>query len=225
VLPDDTVVVATEGRHEVCDAGPRDLLVRRSTDGGATWTPTQTVVASVDGASWGNPAFVVDRTTGELFLFYNLGERLPDNTGCSADSAEMFVVSSTDAGVTWGPPRGLSHLFTHFDYDWTLDSPGPGHGIQLDSGRLLLNVAHRRVIVDEIEPLLRGLRTNLDTFTMAARLRARVLAVPSRSTTDQARRSRRHTSGNPSSFLVSQPSRAAGRSSSTTSMRVRISTT
>ncbi|MEN3539838.1 sialidase family protein [Microbispora sp. ZYX-F-249] len=25
--------------------------------------------------------------------------------------------------------------------------PGPGHGIQLDNGRLLMNVAHRRVIV------------------------------------------------------------------------------
>ncbi|MEN3615413.1 sialidase family protein [Plantactinospora sp. ZYX-F-223] len=55
VLPDDTVVVATEGRHEVSDAGPRDLLVRRSTDGGATWTPTQTVVASVDGTAASTP--------------------------------------------------------------------------------------------------------------------------------------------------------------------------
>nr|BFE66372.1 hypothetical protein GCM10020063_108980 [Dactylosporangium thailandense] len=147
VLPDDTILVATEGRHEVCDAGPRDLLMRRSTDGGDTWGPTQTVVASADGQSWGNPALLADRVTGEVFLFYNLSLRLPENTTCSGDSAEMYVVSSRDGGRTWGEPRHLAGLFDAFPYTWALHSPGPGHGIQLDSGRLLLNVAHRRVIV------------------------------------------------------------------------------
>ncbi|HTJ31755.1 MAG TPA: exo-alpha-sialidase [Dactylosporangium sp.] len=147
VLPDDTVIAATEGRYEVCDAGPRDLLIRRSTDGGRTWSPTQTVVPSVDGQSWGNPTFVADRITRELFLFYMLSERLPENTSCSGDSGDLFVVSSTDGGQTWGAPRSLSGLFDQFPYDWALHGPGPGHGIQLDTGRLLLNVAHRRVIV------------------------------------------------------------------------------
>jgi len=147
VLPDDTILVATEGRYEVCDAGPRDLLVRRSTDGGETFDPTRTVVASVDGQSWGNPTFVADRATGEVFLFYMLSERLPENTTCSGDSGELYVVSSQDGGRTWGEPRPLAGLFDHFPYDWALHGPGPGHGIQLDSGRLLVNVAHRRVIV------------------------------------------------------------------------------
>lgn len=147
VLPDDTILVATEGRYEVCDAGPRDLLVRRSIDGGETFGPTQTVVSSVDGQSWGNPTFVADRITGEVFLFYMLSERLPENTTCSGDSGELYVVSSTDGGLTWGAPRPLAGLFDHFPYDWALHGPGPGHGIQLDNGRLLLNVAHRRVIV------------------------------------------------------------------------------
>jgi hypothetical protein len=147
VLPDDTILCATEGRYEVCDAGPRDLLVRRSTDKGVTWAPSQTVVASVEGQSWGNPTFVVDRTTGEVFLFYMLSLRLPENTSCSGDSGDLFMVSSKDGGLTWSEPRGMSGLFDHFSYDWALHGPGPGHGIQLDSGRLLLNVAHRRVIV------------------------------------------------------------------------------
>lgn len=46
VLPDDTVLAVTEGRHEVCDAGPRDLLLRRSTDGGATWEASRPLVTS-----------------------------------------------------------------------------------------------------------------------------------------------------------------------------------
>jgi len=147
VLPDDTILVATEGRHEVCDAGPRDLLVRRSSDGGDTWEPTQTLVASVDGQSWGNPAFVVDRVTGGIFLFYMLSIRLPENTGCSGDIGDLYMISSADNGRTWTEPQAMSGLFDHFPYDWALHGPGPGHGIQLDNGRLLLNCSHRRVII------------------------------------------------------------------------------
>ncbi|GIG68904.1 golvesin C-terminal-like domain-containing protein [Phytomonospora endophytica] len=147
VLPDDTILLATEGRHEVCDAGPRDLVLRRSPDGGETWLPTQTIVESVDGQSWGNPAFIADRVTGEVFLFYMLSEQLPENTTCSGDSGDLYVVSSTDAGATWSEPRSLAGLFDHFGYGWALHNPGPGHGLQLDSGRLLLNVSHRRIIV------------------------------------------------------------------------------
>ncbi|MGC4938102.1 exo-alpha-sialidase [Kribbella sp. DT2] len=147
VLPDDTILVATEGRHEVCDAGPRDLLVRRSSDGGNTWEATQTLVASVDGQSWGNPAFVVDRTTGGIFLFYMLSLRLPENTTCSGDIGDLYMISSADGGRTWTAPQEMSGLFDHFPYDWALHGPGPGHGIQLDNGRLLLNCSHRRVII------------------------------------------------------------------------------
>jgi BNR repeat-like domain len=146
VLPDDTILACTEGRHEVCDAGPHDLLVRRSTDGGQTWTPTQAVATADNGETWSNPTFVVDYVTGEVFLFHNRCERLPGNTSCSADSSTMYVISSTDGGATWGERRSLAGLFDHFPYNWAMHGPGPGHGIQLDSGRLLLTVSHRTII-------------------------------------------------------------------------------
>lgn len=147
VLPDDTILVVTEGRHEVCDAGPRDLLLRRSTDGGETWEAARRLVTSVDGQSWGNPALVVDRTTGEVFLFYMLSLQLPDNTTCSGDSGDLHLISSTDGGESWGEARELTGLFDDFPYAWALHGPGPGHGIQLESGRLLLNCLHRREVV------------------------------------------------------------------------------
>ncbi|MER5529363.1 exo-alpha-sialidase [Streptomyces sp. NPDC002677] len=147
VLPDDTVLAVTEGRHEVCDAGPRDLLLRRSTDGGRTWEESRTLVTSVDGESWGNPALVVDRRTREVFLFYMLSLRLPQNTSCSGDSGDLYLISSQDSGRTWGEVRHLADLFDGFPYTWALHGPGPGHGLQLRSGRLLLNCLHRRVIV------------------------------------------------------------------------------
>jgi hypothetical protein len=145
-LPDDTILACTEGRHEVCDAGPHDLLLRRSTDRGATWSPSEAVVASVDGQSWANPTFVVDHKTGEVFLFFGLCVQLPENTSCSADSSTMHVISSTDSGVTWTEPRPLPTLFDGFPYNWAMHGPGPGHGIQLDSGRLLLSVSNRTII-------------------------------------------------------------------------------
>lgn len=147
VLPDDTILAVTEGRHEVCDAGPRDLLLRRSTDGGRTWEASRALVSSVDGESWGNPALVVDRETREVFLFYMLSLRLPQNTSCSGDSGELYVISSRDSGRTWDEARSLAGLFDGFPYNWALHGPGPGHGLQLSSGRLLLNCLHRRVIV------------------------------------------------------------------------------
>ncbi|MFC5831462.1 exo-alpha-sialidase [Nonomuraea insulae] len=146
VLPDDSILVATEGRHEVCDAGPRDLLIRRSPDGGDSWEPTRTLVASIGGRSWGNPTFVVDRITGDVFLFYMLSIRLPGNTGCSGDIGDLYMISSGDGGLTWSKPSDMSGLFSHFPYKWTLHGPGPGHGIQLDNGWLLLNCGHRREV-------------------------------------------------------------------------------
>ncbi|MEV0273876.1 exo-alpha-sialidase [Hamadaea sp. NPDC050747] len=146
VLPDDTILACTEGRHETCDAGPHDILVRRSTDGGRTWSPTQVVEQAVDGQIWANPTFVVDKITGEVFLFHNLCEQLPENTSCSADSSTVYLVSSTDGGQTWSERRSLAGLFDHFPYGWAMHGPGPGHGIQLDSGRLILSCSHRTVI-------------------------------------------------------------------------------
>ncbi|TDD59472.1 hypothetical protein E1263_14920 [Kribbella antibiotica] len=146
VLPDDTILACTEGRHEVCDAGPHDLLIRRSIDGGRSWAPSVAVVPSVNGQSWANPAFVVDNSTGEVFLFHGLCVRLPQNTSCSSDSSTVHVISSTDSGATWGEARNLTALFDHFPHNWAMHGPGPGHGIQLTSGRLLLTVGHRTII-------------------------------------------------------------------------------
>ncbi|MBT2232345.1 exo-alpha-sialidase [Nonomuraea sp. NEAU-A123] len=146
VLPDDTILACTEGRHLVCDAGPHDLLIRRSTDKGQTWSPSEAVALSVDGQSWSNPTFVVDRVTSEVFLLYGLCVQLPENTSCSADSSTMYVTSSKDGGATWSERRSLAGLFDHFPYNWAMHGPGPGHGIQLDSGRLILTVSHRTII-------------------------------------------------------------------------------
>src|SRR5688572_24273619 len=63
-----TLVAICEGRRETHhDVGLIDLLVRRSEDGGRTWSDT-TVIATEEGMTVGNPAPIVDRVTGAIVM-------------------------------------------------------------------------------------------------------------------------------------------------------------
>ncbi|MCZ9342217.1 glycoside hydrolase, partial [Streptomyces sp. TRM76130] len=86
--------------------------------------------------SWGNPTPVVDEQTGSVFLFYK-GSADASGTG------RLFVKRSDDAGLTWSAAEELTALFADNPYDWTRNSPIPGHGIQLGDGRLMMPITHR----------------------------------------------------------------------------------
>ncbi|MFD3914192.1 exo-alpha-sialidase [Streptomyces sp. NPDC058603] len=130
-LPDDVVLTFTEGRFAVGDGGEKDLLVRRSVDGGRNWSAGVPVVPRQTGQSWGNPTPVVDEQTGRVCLFYK------------GSGGAVFVKRSDDAGVSWSAAEDLTPLFASNPHGWTLNSPVPGHGIQLRNGRLLMPVQHR----------------------------------------------------------------------------------
>jgi hypothetical protein len=134
VTPDDTILAFTEGRHELSDSGPKDVLLRRSTDGGETWEPSQVIVES-GGKTWGNPTALVDEQTGDAYLFYQ-----------GPSTSEIWYVKSSDSGASWDEPTNISDLFDDNPYGWLLNGAGPGHGIQLDDGRLILPILHRREV-------------------------------------------------------------------------------
>lgn len=117
----------TEGRELSCsDSGPKYIALRRSLDGGATWLPMQSVVrdpaGTLDGLNLGTSTY--DAHTGEVFVHY---------TFCAhaCKTAGLFVVSSTDAGATWGEPVNLTD--TAVAAGWAMVNPGPGTGVQLAS--------------------------------------------------------------------------------------------
>lgn len=131
-----TLLAFAEGRKAgQGDAGDIDLLLRRSTDGGRTWLPVQTVWD--DGPhTCGNPCPVLDRSTGILWLLltWNRGDDPEPKiiAGDSRDTRRVFVCRSTDDGVTWSVPREITTDVKRTN--WTWYATGPGAGIQMENG-------------------------------------------------------------------------------------------
>lgn len=133
-----TVLAFSEARVGTsADDGPKDLVLRRSTDGGRTWGPT-TFIEDHHGGAWANPTPVVDLRTGRITVFYALN--------AAGLTSRVFRRASVDDGVSWSDPIDVTDLFSGNEHGWTFHLPGPGRGIQLADGRLLVEVWHRRPI-------------------------------------------------------------------------------
>ena len=123
-----TLLAFCEGRAAPGDWAPIDIIARRSTDGGTTWSELH-MVAKSDGRPNSNATPIVDRD-GTIHLLYQISYE------------KCFIVQSKDDGVTWSQPRDITAAFEAFrsEYNWKVMAPGPGHGIQLRNGRLLVGV-------------------------------------------------------------------------------------
>jgi sialidase-1 len=142
------VLAFCEGRkHNASDTGEIDLLLRRSTDGGQSWDAPE-IVWSDHPNVCGNPAPVVDRDTGTIWLLmtWNLGSDTEDEitAGTSKETRRVFVTHSTDHGLTWTKPRELTAAVKKSGWRWY--ATGPVNGIQLTrgphKGRLVIPTDH-----------------------------------------------------------------------------------
>lgn len=125
-----------------------DIVLKRSTDGGQTWTE-QRKIAEIAGASR-NPAAAREASrnqNGQAGLTYNNPVAIADRTGVAhflfcLEYARCFYLRSTDDGATFSPPVEITSAFEQFrkEYDWKVIATGPTHGIQLRSGRLVAPV-------------------------------------------------------------------------------------
>ena len=133
-----TVLAFCEGRKSSgSDYGDIDLVLKRSFDGGKTWAPMQIVVD--DGPhTAGNPAPVVDRSTGTIWMPFckNFGDKGEGLIKQGKAPRTVWVTHSTDDGATWSDPVEITQT-TKLDH-WRWYATGPCHGIQLKSGRLLI---------------------------------------------------------------------------------------
>jgi sialidase-1 len=144
VTPKETLLALCEGRVRAGGAaGDIDLVLRRSTDGGRTWSPL-TVVVDDGPNTIQAPCPVADRSTGVIWLPFsrNLGDddEAAIVAGTSRGRAQVWLTHSRDDGLTWAEPIDISAQATR--PDWTWYNVGPGFGLQLASGRLLVPAYH-----------------------------------------------------------------------------------
>lgn len=146
---DGSLLAFAEGRTTLpggswcADAAPIDTVVRRSSDGGRTWSAPSIVLSgspdgSADGATRGNPEPILvtsgpDRGRIVLLTTYNPaggGVRIP------------FVQHSDDNGLTWSAATSLRPSVDDPSFGWF--ATGPSHGIELQygahAGRLVAGV-------------------------------------------------------------------------------------
>ncbi len=105
------------------DKSPTDLVLKRSFDHGKTWQ-SMTVVQEGHGGAIMNPTPVVDRKDGTIVLACNLIHR-------AKNLDRIWILTSADDGVTWSEPLDITERVGAVH-------PGPGRGIQLRNGRLLI---------------------------------------------------------------------------------------
>ena len=141
-----TLLAFCEGR-EGGDSSDIDLLMRRSEDGGQTWSPRQ-VVWDQGRNVCGNPCPVQDRDTGVIWLLLTWNDSTDSgrklHNGTSKDTRRVYVCSSEDDGRTWSKPIEITA--TTKKKDWWWYATGPGVGIQLrqgpHKGRLVIPCDH-----------------------------------------------------------------------------------
>lgn len=119
-----TILAISEARKGAGhDSDEIDLALKRSVDHGKTWQPLQ-IIADDGKRTVNQPTPVLDRDTGAIWLPF-----------CK-DNQQVFVMKSVDDGATWSTPVEITKQVK--DPSWKYVGSGPGHGIQLKSGRLLI---------------------------------------------------------------------------------------
>lgn len=150
-LPDGELLAFCEGRvNGSNDFGNVDIVMKRSSDKGRTWSSLQKIVDNGD-LQAGNSAPVVDLSDpaypkGRIWLFYNTGNVPESEVRKGHGLREVWHRTSIDNGMTWSEPVNIT-LQVHrprqpglnpdynFAEDWRSYANTPGHALQIMEGR------------------------------------------------------------------------------------------
>lgn len=148
-LPDGTLIAVADRRINTLSdlPGDIDVVCRRSTDGGHTWSPYIMVAPHDSIGGYGDPALVYDRNTGHLLAISLHGQGLWQQR-----PGRIALSRSIDGGHTWLPPIEISNQFMVANDSINADSPlikcngafaSSGRALQLDNGRLMFVLVTR----------------------------------------------------------------------------------
>jgi sialidase-1 len=144
---DGTLIAFAEARKQNSGDpghGDIDLVFKRSSDNGATWSPLKILDDPGEGWSASNPTPLTDRDTRRVWIFYNRWEP-GHGTATSLPGTsrnQTWARFTENHGETWSAPIDLTRAARDYD-QWGAMFLGPGGAIQTRSGRLLIPSAMR----------------------------------------------------------------------------------
>lgn len=150
-LPDGTLVAVADKRINSLNdlPGDIDVVCRRSTDNGRTWSDYVTVAFHDGRGGYGDPALVRDRRTGDLLVI--------SLNGCglwSDHPGQISVSRSKDGGLTWEAPVNINPQILTNDPDGIQPIKcesafaSSGRALQLKNGRIMFVLVTRQKDVD-----------------------------------------------------------------------------
>jgi sialidase-1 len=140
------IAYAEARRHTGSDWDDIDLVLRRSTDGGKTFDAPRTL-ARVPGAVERNPVAIERKQGQPEWRTYNNPAAIATRDGLvhllfCVEYMRVFYTCSEDDGRTFSTPVEITAALEPLrkTYAWRAVATGPGHGIELRRGRLLVPV-------------------------------------------------------------------------------------
>lgn len=129
VCPNGTMLTYYECRMGRSDWSVSEIGMKKSVDGGKTWSEERYIASGAGKNTVNNPVMAV-MPDGKIVFAWLENYKRP------------FCKFSYDEGETWTERVELTDAFEEFrpDYAWTVAATGPGHGTVTKDGRIVLTV-------------------------------------------------------------------------------------
>jgi sialidase-1 len=134
--PNRDLITAIDERVPSCadlqDNKNINLIIRRSTDNGKSWTPIERIIDYPNGQSASDPSMIVDRVTNTIFMFFNYMDLEHE-----PQIYYLKYIKSQDNGKSWSPPVDITTQISKPQWHKDFKFITSGRGIQTRKGTLL----------------------------------------------------------------------------------------